>query len=1065
MNGSPAEPESPELDDDAWIHALEASPLLASTADLDEPELPEAPPVVALIVTRNPGDWFEGTLASLGESEYPNLTVFVVDAGSDVDPTPRVAAILPNAFVQLLEGQPGFAGAANQALSAVQGAAFLMLCHDDVVLAPDAVRILVAEAFRSNAAIVGPKIVRVDDPQALLEVGMSVDRFGVPYSGIEPGEIDQEQHDGIRDVFFVSDAAMLIRTDLFAALGGFDGETFPGGEDLDLCWRARLQGARIMVNPNARVGHRKAADERPALDQSGGEQRTRNRLRALLKCSSTVTLLWVVPVGFVLALIEAFGALVTGRRNRARALVGAWTGSIPRWGSIRRARKPVQKNRVVHDRELRYLQVRGSVRLKRFVTYAVRPDERLEAASSRRSYLAALLRDRNRGSVFFALLAFALLTLLGSRGLFAHLSVVGSLLPWKSVHALWETYTSAWRFTAAGANAPAPAPLAWMALLGVLLGGHVGAAQTVIVVATIPVGAWGATRLARAIFGRRAVTIFVGLAYAVIPVSRNAIADGRFGAMVFFALMPWFLMRVWRASGLAEDPGREGVVAPRLLGTAFLAMVMVAIFPPALLLLPAVGLAVWCADALRRDARRARRSLGILVAALAIGCIGLLPWFIGFSAGVDWVSLGFVFQPELTLAETVRFVTGPSGTGISGWFLLTAVVLSMLLTTGTRFAWVARGAALAVVGFVLSWVPGQMHLAVPMPATEGILSVAALGFAIVLGTGAILVVEELRVVGFGWRQVLAVIAMLCVIPSALGFGVDALNGRWRQPKSDWQTVLALGSEPGGYRMLWLGDPEVLPGDPLLRGDRQGFALTRDSAGWARDLWPPPSSDAMEQVSSALSLAERDRTVRLGHALSPLGIRYVAIVDRAAPDAAPAGMFPAETARGLARQTDLARRRMPAGMTLYENRAWAPIRSTTTTEVPRGNRLSLASAIPVDLATATPVAGTAPVPAGTVLWGEAASSAWTASSNGRSLERFTAFGTTNAYDHPDDAPVALHNRWQWTRWIVVIGQCGVWSIVAIMLIRTWIRRRRTRPVVGAPVVDVPHSDVLPTAEQS
>ena len=54
---------------------------------------------------------------------------------------------------------------------------------------------------------------------------MSIDHYGVPFSGIEPGEVDQEQHDGVRDVFYVSHAAMLVRADLFHELGGFDPAT------------------------------------------------------------------------------------------------------------------------------------------------------------------------------------------------------------------------------------------------------------------------------------------------------------------------------------------------------------------------------------------------------------------------------------------------------------------------------------------------------------------------------------------------------------------------------------------------------------------------------------------------------------------------------------------------------------------------------------------------------------------------------------------------------------------------------------------------------------------------
>ena len=97
-----------------------------------------------------------------------------------------------------------------------------------------------------NAAIIGPKLVEYDHPDVLLEVGMAIDRFGVPHSGIEPGELDQEQHDAVRDVFFVSSTVMLVRSDLFAELGGFDAMTFPGAEDLDLALVATVEAAQEM---------------------------------------------------------------------------------------------------------------------------------------------------------------------------------------------------------------------------------------------------------------------------------------------------------------------------------------------------------------------------------------------------------------------------------------------------------------------------------------------------------------------------------------------------------------------------------------------------------------------------------------------------------------------------------------------------------------------------------------------------------------------------------------------------------------------------------------------------
>lgn len=166
----------------------------------EEPLEPGAAPpaVVAVVVTRNPGPWLGETLSALAASDYPQLAVFVVDAGSDDDPTPGVAEILPTAFVKRVGAPVGFAAAANEALGAVQGATFLLFCHDDAVVDPSAVRLLVEQAYRSNAAVVGPKVVDASDPEVLLEVGLSIDRFGATYTGLEPRELDQAQHDSAR---------------------------------------------------------------------------------------------------------------------------------------------------------------------------------------------------------------------------------------------------------------------------------------------------------------------------------------------------------------------------------------------------------------------------------------------------------------------------------------------------------------------------------------------------------------------------------------------------------------------------------------------------------------------------------------------------------------------------------------------------------------------------------------------------------------------------------------------------------------------------------------------------
>src|SRR5580704_14073713 len=236
-----------------------------------------APPVVAVIVTCNPGEWFEETLRAFADQDYPELSVLVLDAASSVDPTPRVARVLPGAFVRLLPVNKGFGATANEVLTMVEGASHLLICHDDVAPDPDAIHIMMEESFRSNAGVVAPKLVSWDDPTRLLHVGMAVDKGGAVVDRMEPGEIDHGQHDAVRDVFLAPGGCTLVRFDLFSELGGFDPEIFAMGEDLDLCWRAQILGARVVVAPGARVRHlemlasgRRSLPEHMGATHSGG---------------------------------------------------------------------------------------------------------------------------------------------------------------------------------------------------------------------------------------------------------------------------------------------------------------------------------------------------------------------------------------------------------------------------------------------------------------------------------------------------------------------------------------------------------------------------------------------------------------------------------------------------------------------------------------------------------------------------------------------------------------------------------------------------------------------------
>src|SRR5271169_4584259 len=98
----------------------------------------QAPPVVAVVVSSDPGPWLEECLEALVGQDYANLSIFVIDAASHEPIAARVAAIGPGIFLKRLEENAGFGPSANVVLELVEGATYFLFCHDDVLPAPDA---------------------------------------------------------------------------------------------------------------------------------------------------------------------------------------------------------------------------------------------------------------------------------------------------------------------------------------------------------------------------------------------------------------------------------------------------------------------------------------------------------------------------------------------------------------------------------------------------------------------------------------------------------------------------------------------------------------------------------------------------------------------------------------------------------------------------------------------------------------------------------------------------------------------------------------------------------------
>jgi GT2 family glycosyltransferase len=1016
------------------------------------------PPVVAVVVTNDAGPWLEATLAALAAQDYPALSVLVLDNGSAEDPTPRIAAAMPRAFVRRRAGDAhnglGFSAAANEALDAVEGATFLCFLHDDSTLDPDAIRLMVEEAYRSNAGVVGPKLVDQEHPEILLEVGMAVDHYGVPFSGIEPEEVDQEQHDGVRDVFFVSHAAMLVRTDLFHTLDGFDPATFPGADDIDLCWRARLAGARVIVAPAARVRHKRATLVEARLSEQQPTDiraETRSRVRLLCKSYSALALVWVLPVSLVLALGEAIGLLFTGRARRAGALIAGWFSPFAHPGALFTARRKTQRMRRVDDGDVRDLMIRGSARMRTFFTQRTHTAEHFSNVSERtRARMTEAGEQFKRAPAIIGTIL-AVLVLFGSRSLlFGTVPQVGGFQAWPGISNAWSTFSGAWRGTFMGSANPATPAFGLMAVLNTVLLGHAGLARSLVVGGALAVGTWGVFRVLRPLTVSALPAVAGAVAYAANPIARNAIFSGEIGPLVCFALAP-FILGVFVRFFDDEHPRPSFVHAA--LTITLLVAIGASVWPPAILFAALLAISFCLASPFAHDRGIGTRSLALAAGATGIAAILCTPW-IWSLIGADAATRGAQPRVALTLVDLLHFDTGSAGAGIASWGIVAAAVVPLLIAHGPRLAWATRAWTLAIVAYAAAWLPSRISPGSAVLSPNGLLVGAALGLAFAAGLGVAAILDDLRTWHFGWRQVLTVVACAGLVLALIGFAADTLDGRFGLGSGDWASSTSWMHEdnpkPGGFRVLWLGDPNILPADAKVAGNT-GFATTRDGAGDARALWAAPESSADRVLADAIVSAEAGTTSRLGHLVAPAGVRYIAFINRAAPDSGAHGVPNPQLTAALGRQLDLTLSRLDDNGVIYENDAWLPMHAVVPPNVKSVN-VGATDPLPAALRTESagvqgvPVKGgtTPPIGPGTLLWSEAANRGWHASANGSTAQRQTAFGWTNAFTLESNARTHVSYRGKSTTSLLRIGAVLGW----LVMFGAWIATRRRRPARSA-----------------
>ncbi len=235
--------------------------------------------VGVVVVTYNSRAHFPRLKAALEAQTHP-YRLIVVDNASRPDQRPLSTDMPAGAQIEQMDANTGFAAGNNRAVERFD-MPLVALLNPDAFPEPDWLARLVAAArAHPDAAAFGSTQIAADDPTRFDGLGDCYHVAGIPWRGGYGWPVSAGAQGG--DAFSPCAAAALYRRDVWAELGGFDERFFCYCEDVDLGFRIRLAGHRVVQVADAVVHHVGGASSGPRSDFAVYHG-TRNRLWTYVK--------------------------------------------------------------------------------------------------------------------------------------------------------------------------------------------------------------------------------------------------------------------------------------------------------------------------------------------------------------------------------------------------------------------------------------------------------------------------------------------------------------------------------------------------------------------------------------------------------------------------------------------------------------------------------------------------------------------------------------------------------------------------------------------------------------
>ncbi|MBE51095.1 MAG: dTDP-Rha--alpha-D-GlcNAc-pyrophosphate polyprenol alpha-3-L-rhamnosyltransferase [Flavobacteriales bacterium] len=216
--------------------------------------------IAVVILNWNGVSWLEKFLDNTIKYSQES-TIYIIDNNSTDNSIQYIKHNFPQVEVIQLDKNYGYAKGYNLGLNQIT-ADYYILLNSDIEVTKNWIYPII-ELMNSDESISAcqPKILDFNNRNKFEYAGASggmIDFLGYPFCRgriFDDIEEDHNQYDNKREIFWASGACLFIKANHFKKINGFDSDFFAHQEEIDLCWRLKNIGYKIMVEPKSVVYH------------------------------------------------------------------------------------------------------------------------------------------------------------------------------------------------------------------------------------------------------------------------------------------------------------------------------------------------------------------------------------------------------------------------------------------------------------------------------------------------------------------------------------------------------------------------------------------------------------------------------------------------------------------------------------------------------------------------------------------------------------------------------------------------------------------------------------------